>query len=78
MKKSPKSQYEQIEQGVWIDWGPVMHLACCSCGFTHEIRYRLKNHKLQLKFRIDGPATGGLRRHHQHECVRASAKKRAK
>ena len=55
-----------------------MHLACCSCGFTHEIRYRLKNGKPQLKFRIDGPATGGLRRHHQHECVRASAKKKVK
>ena len=70
MSNKSKALYEQIEQGKWVDWGRRMDLSCCSCGFCHEIEYRLRKGKLQLKFTVNGAATGGIRRHHEHECVK--------
>lgn len=69
------SEYDQIEAGQWVSWlKKGVDLACCSCGFCHRIKWRIKNvngrDELQLNFTVNGPATGGLRK-----AMRAAAKK---
>lgn len=55
-----------------MDWGRVMDLACCDCGLVHEIRYRTRKGKLQLRFRVNGAATGGVRKNNEYECVKVT------
>jgi hypothetical protein len=61
------SGFEQIFEGRWVDWPSLVQLACCSCHLVHTIETRLKDGQLQLRFKRNGAATGGLRRHHPLE-----------
>jgi hypothetical protein len=56
-----KSQYELIDTGKWFTLPDLMDFACCSCGLVHRIETRLKDGKVQLKMKRNGPATGGVR-----------------
>lgn len=62
---SKKTKYEQIEQGKWYDWNTTQDLACCHCHMVHEVSVRIRKGRKQLKFTINGSATGGLRKHHE-------------
>ena len=62
----PNSIYDHVEPDEWTTCTKTFDLACCDCSLVHEIEWRLIEmngvQKLQLKFRRNGPSTGGLRK----------------
>lgn len=62
----PKSVYDHVEPDEWTTCTKRFDLACCDCSLVHEVEWRLieinGKAKLQLKFRRNGPSTGGLRK----------------
>lgn len=62
-KNPPKSStYDHVESGKWTTCTKTFDLACCDCSLVHRIDWRLKDGKLQLRFKRNGPSTGGLRK----------------
>lgn len=66
------SDYEDVESGIWTKCTKAFDLACCDCSLVHRIQWRIIDGILELKFRRNGPATGGLRK-----AMRATRPKRA-
>jgi len=64
-----KSVYDEVEPNKWTVCTKTFDLACCDCSLVHSIDWRIRQGKLQLRFRRNGPSTGGLRK-----ALRASKK----
>lgn len=56
----------QIDASGWSDWvHPVQkgyRLACCTCGLTHEVDYRIEDGHVEYRMRIDRRATANAKR----------------
>lgn len=61
-----KSDYPWIEDGEWVelDARQLRH-ACCDCGLTHDMRFRVRKGKIAFKVERNPFATGGMRRSFQ-------------
>ena len=59
-----KDPYEQIHDGEWFDLDieAGLDLACCDCGLVHNIRWRARKNKIQMKMTRDKRATAARRR----------------
>lgn len=63
-----------VEDGPEGDWfaftlaGGVRQ-QCCSCGLVHEIEFRRKGGKLQMRFMRNERATGAARRSRKRKVV---------
>lgn len=61
-----KSVYDHVEQGKWETVTQTFDLACCDCHLVHEVALRVRKiggrNRFQVRFKRNGPATGGLRK----------------
>lgn len=61
------STYQQVWDGEWLPLNRVEVVACCGCGLTHIIRYRVRKGKPGVQYTRDNRRTGQLRRHQKGE-----------
>jgi hypothetical protein len=63
-------RFDQIHEGEWIE--PKhrgFKLACCDCGLTHRIDYRIVAGRVQFRTYRDSKTTAGLRRRIKEKCA---------
>lgn len=63
MTRKPANVYEQVWSGEEFDATGVFDLACCGCGFVHEVRARSAKGRVKLTLRELPKATAALRKH---------------
>lgn len=57
-------KYDRPKAGQWVQ--PVRRgyrMACCDCGLTHRMNFRIINGRVQFQVFLDNRATGQIRRH---------------
>lgn len=57
-----KSSYRQVYDEEWLPLSKTEIVACCDCGLTHIIRYRVKNGKPEVQYTRDNRRTSQIRR----------------
>jgi len=58
-----RRKYDHPSAGDWVL--PVRRgyrLACCDCGLTHIVNFRVKNRRVEVQFFLDNRATAAKRR----------------
>jgi hypothetical protein len=64
-------KYDEPEANEWIL--PVKRgyrISCCDCGLVHEIDFRIKDKRVEIRFNLNNKATGAIRRWNQHEFIK--------
>lgn len=56
-------KYQQVEDGIWYHQPKKDKTACCDCGLVHDVEWRMKNGKLEMRFFRNNRATAQVRRH---------------
>lgn len=50
-------KYQQIIEGRWYDVDRFEASQCCLCGLVHLVDTRVKNNKIQQRYRVDHKLT---------------------
>lgn len=67
------AKYHEATEGEWIR--PCMkgyNLACCDCGLTHKIDFKIVDGRVWFRVYRNNRATGQIRRHLCEGCVAAN------
>jgi hypothetical protein len=57
------ARYLQVDADTWIQ--PVRRgyrMACCDCGLVHELDFRIRDGRVQVRARRNNRATAAMRR----------------
>ena len=68
MSKRTK-RYDEVKNGEWMELGSKWRLACCECGLTHDLEFRVSDEpsdeskaSLQVRVSRNERATSAIRR----------------
>lgn len=62
--------FDQAREGEWIQPTARFRAACCDCGLTHVLRFRIRHRQVQMMAYVDRQATRNLRRAMRREQAR--------
>ena len=55
--------YPEVDSEEWFHLpAGGMRIACCDCGLVHDVSYRRRGAKIEVRFARNDRATAGLRR----------------
>lgn len=53
---------EQVFEGVWTKWDKGDRMQCCDCLLIHDIEWRIRDKKLELRMYRNNRSTAAYRR----------------